>query len=326
MADNSDPFPKLASVYKSSHPQVNQLNHYVANINLNSQASDSNVASWESRNGAGCSAVRPKFPQNSTSIAWGHPDAIQKLRMCGKGESGMANGNSMQAQNADLRNSSGRGIALVSPPLQQGSHWSARADHTQTKDSKDGQLNDEIISKPRWGDDEENDDVMSGDDDDSVFLYDSDDLSNYDSDLDSSEMNYETLKKSKWFKGFFKDINKLPTEEINSPSRQWHCPACQGGPGAIDWYRGLEPLMHHARTKQARRVKLHRKFVEILDQELQMKGTSVTLSGEVYGRWEGLDEKVNDHEIIWPPMVVVTNTRYQLDDNNKVQSYSTLCL
>lgn len=306
MADNTDPFPKLSSVYKSSHPHVNQLNHHIANINLNSKASDCNVTPRESHNSAG----RPWFPQNS-----------------------------MRTQNADLKNSNDRVNAwiqqskgpwqnnyigqqpVVSPPLQQGPFWSAGADHTQSNDSNNGSLNDEIISNSHCVDDERNDS------DHSEIVCDSDDdLSNYDSDLDSSEVSYETLKKSKWFVTFFESMDKLPTEEINLPSRQWHCPACKGASGAIDWYRGLQPLMHHAKNKQARRVKLHRKFVEILDQELQRRGTSLTLSGEAYGKWEGLDAKVNDHEIVWPPMVVIMNTRYQLDDNNKVLSYSTLCL
>ncbi|XP_050260425.1 protein SUPPRESSOR OF GENE SILENCING 3-like [Quercus robur] len=301
MADNADPFPKLSSVYKSTHPQVNQLNHHIANINLNSKASDCNVTPRESYNRAGSSVARPWFPQNS-----------------------------MQTRNADLKNSNDRVNAwiqqskgpwqnnyigqqpVVSPPLQQGSFWSAGADHTQSSDSKNGLLNDEIISNSYCVDDEKNDN------DHSEIVCDSDDdLSNYDSDLDSSEVSYETLKKSKWFVTFFESMDKLPIEEINLPSRQWHCPACKGAPGAIDWYRGLQPLMHHARNKQARRVKLHRKFVEILDQELQRKGTSLTLSGEAYGKWEGLDAKVNDHEIVWPPMVVIMNTRYQQDDNNK---------
>ncbi|KAF2283150.1 hypothetical protein GH714_043480 [Hevea brasiliensis] len=58
---------------------------------------------------------------------------------------------------------------------------------------------------------------------------------------DASQKSHETRKNSRWFKKFFQSLDSLTVEEINEPARQWHCPACQGGPGAIDWYRGLQP-------------------------------------------------------------------------------------
>ena len=74
----------------------------------------------------------------------------------GTSQSGMAKGNSTQIQNADLKNCSDKVNAwiqqtksswqnndtgrrpVVSPPLQQRSYWFARADHTQSKCSKNG--------------------------------------------------------------------------------------------------------------------------------------------------------------------------------------------
>ncbi|KAA3479727.1 protein SUPPRESSOR OF GENE SILENCING 3-like [Gossypium australe] len=112
-------------------------------------------------------------------------------------------------------------------------------------------------------------------------------------------------------------LDALRIEEINDPARQWHCPACQGGPGAIDWYRGLQPLTTHAKTKGAKRVKLHRELAELLDEELCRRGTSVIPSGEAFGKWKGLKDEEKDHEIVWPPMVMIMNTRLEQDENDK---------
>uniref|UniRef100_A0A803L530 Uncharacterized protein n=1 Tax=Chenopodium quinoa TaxID=63459 RepID=A0A803L530_CHEQI len=128
---------------------------------------------------------------------------------------------------------------------------------------------------------------------------------------DSENENHKMLKK------FFEIVDALTIEEINEPERQWHCPACHGGPGAIDWYKGLQPLMAHARTKGSLRVKLHRTFADILDEELRRKGTSVVPAGESYAQWEGLKQEVKDHDIVWPPMVMIMNTWLDTDDNDK---------
>ncbi|KAI4330080.1 hypothetical protein MLD38_028388 [Melastoma candidum] len=116
---------------------------------------------------------------------------------------------------------------------------------------------------------------------------------------------------------FFEILDSLSVEEINEPARQWHCPACQDGPGAIDWYRGLQPLTTHAKTVGAKRVKLHRELAELLEEELRRRGTSVVPSGEVFGKWNGLKEEEKDHDIIWPPMVLIMNTWLEKDDNEK---------
>ncbi|KAK6923532.1 Zinc finger-XS domain [Dillenia turbinata] len=64
------------------------------------------------------------------------------------------------------------------------------------------------------------------------------------------------------------DSNDDILKDINEPARQWHCPAYQSGPGAIDWFRGLQPLMTRAKTKGSKRVKLHRELTKLLDEEL----------------------------------------------------------
>ncbi|KAF2293757.1 hypothetical protein GH714_004507 [Hevea brasiliensis] len=39
--------------------------------------------------------------------------------------------------------------------------------------------------------------------------------------------------------------------------------------------------------------------------------------GSPFGRWQGLNERVKDYEIVWPPMVVIMNTRYEQEENGK---------
>ncbi|TVU51336.1 hypothetical protein EJB05_02755, partial [Eragrostis curvula] len=153
-------------------------------------------------------------------------------------------------------------------------------------------------------------DNVSDDDEDDL----SDDLSD-DYDSDASEKSFETRKMNKWFKGFFEALEKLSVEEINEHTRQWHCPACKNGPGAIDWYKGLQPLMTHARTKGSTRVKLHRELAALLEEELSRRGTSVVPAGEQFGKWKGLREST-DREIVWPPMVIVMNTWLEKDDDD----------
>ncbi|XP_031490684.1 protein SUPPRESSOR OF GENE SILENCING 3 homolog isoform X1 [Nymphaea colorata] len=142
-------------------------------------------------------------------------------------------------------------------------------------------------------------------------------LSDEESDSNDNEMDDENIKQSKWFKKFFKSLESLTAEQINEPSRQWHCPACQGGPGAIDWYKGMQPLVTHAKTKGTQRVKLHRKLADLLEKELAKRGTSVITAGETFAKWKGLKEQSVDHEIVWPPMVIIQNTWLDKDDDDK---------
>ena len=220
----------------------------------------------------------------------------------------------------------------IPPPLQHGWNWQSRPrpppqpqypptdpQHPKPKhnhiNDDDHHINDD--------DDEDgnNSDALDDDDDDD----DDDDLLSDDFDSDSSDKSHNTLKKSKWFSKFFTLIDDLKIEEVNDPEREWHCPSCQGGPGAIDWYQGLQPLMTHAKTKGGAKMKLHRKLAQLLEEELKRKGTSVVPPGEAFGRWEVLQGEEKDREIVWPPMVVIMNTQLEKDEYDKVsQSFIVL--
>ncbi|KAJ4795314.1 Protein SUPPRESSOR OF GENE SILENCING 3 [Rhynchospora pubera] len=198
----------------------------------------------------------------------------------------------------------------VQPPLVGGRNW---ADRVRLSGS---QPNVEVVPRPPESD-QESSNGTDDDDDDCDMADDSDDDLSDDYDSDASQKSHGTRKQNNWFKSFFDELDRLNVNEINEQTRQWHCPACAKGPGAIDWYKGLQPLMTHAKTKGATRVKLHRELANLLEEELRRRGTSVIPVGEQYGKWQGLRQTTTDHEIVWPPMVVIMNTYLDTDENDK---------
>ncbi|KAJ1265164.1 hypothetical protein BS78_08G058800 [Paspalum vaginatum] len=192
---------------------------------------------------------------------------------------------------------------VVTPPLANGWQWKSRSHPSCSEVEKD--------DAPPSGYDPEVENVNGNDTSDDGDDDMSDDMSD-DYDSDASEKSFESRKANKWFKSFFEDLGTL----INEQTRQLHCPACQNGPGAIFWYKGLQPLITHARTKGSARVKLHRELAALLEEELSRRGTSVVPAGEQFGKWNGLREST-DREIVWPPMVIVRNTWLEKDDNDK---------
>lgn len=142
------------------------------------------------------------------------------------------------------------------------------------------------------------------------------------SDDSDSQLTHEDQKKSKWFRDFFEALESMSEVQVTEHDRQWHCPACKGGPGAIDWFRGLGPLATHARTMRSRRVKMHRSFADVLNEELRIRrtgGGGAGVSG-TFGKWKGLQED-NEAElvmVVWPPIVVIQNTQLEQDEEEKV--------
>lgn len=132
-------------------------------------------------------------------------------------------------------------------------------------------------------------------------------------DSDGSQKDHEKRKKNKLLRSFFETMDGLSSAQITAQTRRWHCPACHDGPGAIAWYKGLQPLMTHAKTKTTSRIRLHREFVEILDEELQRRGLDV----KVFSKWKGIHESTTNPEIVWPPMVVLFNTLQKKTDTDE---------
>ncbi|KAL8223196.1 hypothetical protein R6Q57_020595 [Mikania cordata] len=150
-----------------------------------------------------------------------------------------------------------------------------------------------------------------------------DELVSDDYDSDDSQKSHDSRKKNLWLAEFFETLDGLTANQINESARQWHCPACKNGPGSIYWYRGMKAFVTHVKTKGTRRPKLHRDFSEVLDEELCRRGAIVVQSGEVYGRWKGLDKEFEDQVIVWPPMVIVMNTQLEQDENEKWRGMGT---
>ncbi|XP_049933455.1 protein SUPPRESSOR OF GENE SILENCING 3 homolog isoform X2 [Nymphaea colorata] len=153
----------------------------------------------------------------------------------------------------------------------------------------------------------------SDSDEDDIVLSDTD----YDSEADR-EVTPEVLKKSKRFRAFFEFLESQGTEQINEGSCRLHCPACKGGAGAIEWYRGVQSVLNHAKSVSSKRVRLHRKFAEVLERDLKQRGARlvVRMDEEPFVKWKSSQE-VNDDDIVWPPMVIVQNTRLERDENGK---------
>ncbi|GMI81161.1 SUPPRESSOR OF GENE SILENCING 3 [Hibiscus trionum] len=327
---NNNPSAKGKEASRVSSPKVDQLNHGVAQMNLDSARDDGEweVIQRKPKNKAGSSGAKPWGSQNSNPKQWGGG-------MRGNAGSGRGTGNAWANQGNDSRMATGRGNPrpqmteksldnssnqvppnpVIRPPLEHGWNWQSRPGSNPSKGLQFGNGSNNVNAEV-----EKNNDVddIDDDSDDAAVDDDSDDeLLTDEFDSDSSQKSHETRKKNRWFKKLFESLDRLSMEEINDPERQWHCPACQGGPGAIDWYRGLQPLVTHAKTKGAKRVKLHRELAELLDEELSRRGTSVNPAGEAYGKWRGLKDEEKDHEIVWPPMVIIMNTRLEQDENDK---------
>ncbi|XP_006664414.1 protein SUPPRESSOR OF GENE SILENCING 3 homolog [Oryza brachyantha] len=203
-------------------------------------------------------------------------------------------------------------VSVVTAPPANGLQWVPRSSSSVSDSNKDDAPTSSCDPKMENGEDD------NAYDDDSDNVYDDDDDSDDDmvDDTESTEKNFEIRKRHELLKSIFELLENLSVEQINDKSRHWHCPACKNVRGGVAWYKGLQPLMNHARTKGSKRVKLHRELAALLEEELYRMGVSMAPSGEFFGIWKGLRENT-DRRIVWPPVVIVMNTRLEQDEDGK---------
>ncbi|GAB2277241.1 Protein SUPPRESSOR OF GENE SILENCING [Dionaea muscipula] len=306
----------LKEMSKGSDFGVEHIVKCVADISLDgSEDGDWEQVIWKNRN-ISSGPTANKWAANASSNAWEQPVMVQKQDMRGSGGSAKVPSSAWNSQIPDNRIATGKvatagyenkNLAAAMPsPLKNEWNWSGRTAPINTK-SVNNEVK-ELVSADVGDlkDDSDDDDDAYSDDDDDLLSDDSDD----------SPKSFAARKNHRMLKAFFEVLDRLAVEEISEPERRWHCPACQGGPGAIEWFRGLQSLMTHAKTKGSIRVKLHREFADLLEEELCSRG-AVVQSVESFGQWQGLKQESRDFEIVWPPMVIIMNTRLEKDENDK---------
>ncbi|KAD2394117.1 hypothetical protein E3N88_41094 [Mikania micrantha] len=277
-----------------SNFDANQLNQEVQDVKLgSSQDGGWEVISKKNKNRPGNVAAattsqnpKPNQPDAQRGGAWVNAPVRAPTNVWGTQTGGRGGANS----------------AVIPPPLQSGWNWNSRPRQTGNNVP-----NPQPVVEEHAEDDNEDEEVDDSDDDLLSDEYDSDEI----------PKTHEERKKNKLYADFFGRLDTLTIDQINEPTKQWHCPACQKGRGAIAWYKGLLSLVAHAKTKGSKRVKIHRDLAIILEEELRIRGATINPAGESSGQWKGLDEVVKDKEIIWPPMVVIMNTQLEQDESDK---------
>ncbi|XP_071742062.1 protein SUPPRESSOR OF GENE SILENCING 3-like [Rutidosis leptorrhynchoides] len=296
---------KGKAIASSSNVNVDKLYQAVHNVNLDSSRDDD----WEvffkkNKNKSGNSAASKQYQA---------PGANVRVQPESQRSSGRGKGQVRAQNNAQGLRTGGRGGAsnyiatsnTITPPLQSGWNWNSRPANAGRRANvpvPQPEEDDNDIKELEESDDEFHSDEYEDEDED---------------DYDEEPKSHEERKKNKWYSNLFGTLDTLKLDQINEPMRQWHCSACQNGPGATEWYDGLQSLVTHAKTKGSKRVKIHRELAEILEEELRIRGASVIPAGEFFGQWKGLNDAVKDMEIVWPPTVIIRNTQLEQDDNDK---------
>ncbi|XP_019257312.1 PREDICTED: protein SUPPRESSOR OF GENE SILENCING 3-like isoform X3 [Nicotiana attenuata] len=291
-------------------PMVDDINVGVEDMGLNSDQNDGwIVCARKSKNKGGSSSAgkKPWIPQNPA------PKAKLGMRNNIVGSSGQGSRNNWSTPNYHPRKPAGRECytpspAAVPPALKNGWDWSSVARSNEDQDTYSPVADDVKAFCEHDGEDNESD--LPDDDSDDELPSDDD----FDDQSDVNDVSHEIRKESRWFRNLFKCLDSLTVTEIIDPERQWHCPACKGGPGAIEWFPGIQSVMNHAKMKGFR-MKLHRQLAQLLEEELCRRGTSVVPPGQVYGGWGG--GEFEDKEIVWPPTVIIVNTVLEKDENDK---------
>ncbi|XP_047309707.1 protein SUPPRESSOR OF GENE SILENCING 3-like [Impatiens glandulifera] len=286
--------PKNGSNYPNSmsNGKVEELGKNVADISMDSEGGEWETCVRKSKNN---SLNKPEKQWNQQTVnsppkAWGN--------------NGKNAGKGWQQPKAGRGNSFSNNLAALEPAiglsLQNGWNWSSTAAASTV-----AAANVQVLKETVFNNHESNEYDVLDDSDNDVY------------DSGASEMSHETRKKQKMLDDFFKIFDKCSNEEMNDVARQWHWLACQDGPGAIYWYKGLPSIVTHA-LKGAIRMKLHCELATLLDEERKIRGAPIVPAGEAFGQWRGLSHQtMKDCKIVWPPIVIIMNTKLKKGEDEK---------
>ncbi|XWS33072.1 hypothetical protein CRYUN_Cryun22dG0047100 [Craigia yunnanensis] len=252
-----------------SSPKVEQLSQGVTGMNVDFAQVDGEweVIHGKAKNKAGSSAARPWGSQNSNPKPWGG--------MWGNAGSGRASGNAWATHNTDSRMATGRENARP---------------QTFNKSFENNHVPPHPIIRPplehgwNW--------QSSGGSNPSKGLQDGYRKDNVNTEVEKDN-DIDDVEDDSDDDAVDDSDDELLTDDFDSDSSQ------KSQERRTD---GLQPLVTHAKTKGAKRVKLRHELAELLDEELRRRGTSVIPAGEAFGKWRGLKDEEKDYEIVWPPM------------------------
>lgn len=141
---------------------------------------------------------------------------------------------------------------------------------------------------------------------------------------DSSIDSNKNKKGNRWLRPFFDMLEHISTDlpAENVQDTLFYCPACRGsGLGEVSVYKGFKPLIAHAKQYKQRRVKLHRDFAAILEEDLKRSGIYKAEPGQIYPVCKQIslseDEKFTNLLIVWPPTVVVHTMGIEVEGHPK---------
>ncbi|GBG78421.1 hypothetical protein CBR_g26449 [Chara braunii] len=117
----------------------------------------------------------------------------------------------------------------------------------------------------------------------------------------------------KFYGGFMESLRKMDTDRFDSSSCEGCCPVCK----TVDHFVKLSSFEQHAKTKKSRR-RAHQAFaiaIARLREARAKEGSSSKLSSAAQ-IWRSLEASA-DVQIVWPPWVIVQNTRKDKDASGK---------
>lgn len=179
---------------------------------------------------------------------------------------------------------------------------------------------------------------LSSESSEEEYLNDSDDYWEEEED-EKEEMKVGTKEEGQFFphsKAVLNFLNEIRVKyqifELKDEELEWKCPVCateKGAKGAVKWWKGLGPLYDHSDKMKTMKFQAHQAFAKSMKKILEDRKVYGVIKGEkpkeedTTGLWKGPERGPNDGKwleswtagggsqgnILWPPLVMVVNTR-----------------